>query len=181
MIHCSHPSRGIDLTAGNCTASKVPLPQSLVCNDESRHDLARDDPLNRVSCVRVGLSRPDRRHLVPLLHIDGPRDRATDYDEKGEGDPKTAYKDATLVVNYSTASTGVPINTNKFDVAKTEVRVKDLILQSSKSYLTLNGATVRVIDRTHKDGEGWGGTMETLVKGDGKVVWGVPGFLLFVR
>ena len=113
------------------------------------------------------------------IYISG-NDR-TPFPMPDDGDPKTAYKDATLVVNYSTASTGVPINTNKFDVAKTEVRVKDLILQSSKSYLTLNGATVRVIDRTHKDGEGWGGTMETLVKGDGEVVWGLPGFLLFVR
>ena len=113
------------------------------------------------------------------IYISG-NDR-TPFPMPDDGDPKTAYKDATLVVNYSTASTGVPINTNKFDVAKTEVRVKDLVLQSSKSYLTLNGATVRVIDRTHKDGEGWGGTTEALIKGDGEVVWGLPGFLLFVR
>ena len=107
----------------------------------------------------------------------------TPFPMPDDGDPKKAYKDATLVVNFSAAGNGVgvPINTSGFDPAKTEVRVGELDLHSPYSYLTLNGAKVRVVSRAHKDGAGWGGAKENLIKGEGEVIWGMPGMLLMVR
>ena len=62
--------------------------QPLVCNDQLRHHRTWHDPLHRVSSVRVDLTRPQRRHLVLFLHIDGARDRAAAYDEKCDDDPR---------------------------------------------------------------------------------------------
>ena len=99
-----------------------------------------------------------------------------------DGDPCKAHADASLSIDYASASSGngLLINTDGIDLAKDKIRLGDLNLKTAKSYVSPNGATVKVKSSAHKDGKKWGADKATLVVGPGDVVWST-GLLIGVR
>ena len=105
-----------------------------------------------------------------------------------DGDPKTAYRDATLVIGNATVS----LQNHDWETAGTSnhvIRVKDIVLTDAKSKVNLCGNVLKVSDGTHRNGrdwEGWDKANPTAAyekhvnEGGGKIVW-TQGTVLFVR
>lgn len=106
-----------------------------------------------------------------------------------DGDPKTAYRDATLVIGNATVS----LQNHDWETAGTSnhvICVKDIVLTDAKSKLNLCGNILKVSDLTHRGGRGWEGWTKSdktaayqkhVVEGGGAILWPTPGLMLFVR
>ena len=95
----------------------------------------------------------------------------TDFPMKEDGSPKRAYRAASL--ELGAGSTLVLTN---------DVTVFDLDVKHAKAKIDLNGRTLRIVSRAHKDGLGWLAPTGTCVTArGGKLIWGDKGFLLMIR
>ena len=105
-----------------------------------------------------------------------------------DGDPKTAYRDATLMIGNATVS----LQNHDWETAGTSnhvIRVKDIVLTDAKSKLNLCGNVLKVSDGTHRNGRGWEGrdkanptvAYEKHVVEDGGTIKWCQGMLLFVK
>jgi hypothetical protein len=93
---------------------------------------------------------------------------ATSFPMSGDGSAKTAYAKATVCVQSGTL------------YVLADTKVKDINITGGK--INLQGHTIRVLSKTHKNGKGWtGGTYANcVVENGGKIIW-VGGLNLTVR
>ena len=95
----------------------------------------------------------------------------TDFPMKEDGSPKRAYRAASL--ELGAGSTLVLTN---------DVTVFDLDVKHANAKIDLNGCTLRIVSREHKDGRGWLAPTGTCVTAHGgSLIWGQPGLAIIVR
>ena len=95
----------------------------------------------------------------------------TDFPMKEDGSPKRAYRAASL--ELGAGSTLVLTN---------DVTVFDFDVKHANAKIDLNGCTLRIVSREHKDGRGWLAPTGTCVTArGGSLIWGQPGLAIIVR
>ena len=111
----------------------------------------------KVNEVRVGSELPASKSL-------------TDFPMPDDGNAKKVYRETALIGEK---------NVTFFLTADT--KVYDLDLLSATSKIDLNGHTLMIYSKEHKNGRGWGDTLDNLViKNGGEIVW-PSGFVITVK
>ena len=94
-----------------------------------------------------------------------------------DGPIQTAFKSVRLEVDGGLVSI-----TNAHWTAGMTLKIADLNLKTSGSYIDLLGNRVRVMKLDHRDGKNWGAAKETLVREHGGTLeWALPGNMLIVK
>ena len=104
---------------------------------------------------------PGDGHHGGTIYIEGRQNIYTSYGTgftqfpmAADGDPRRAYKNATLVIG---AGANIRMVTSEALPAGGAMKVKDIVFEASTPYFNFYNTKILVMTLTHKDGAGWTG------------------------
>ena len=137
---------------------------------------------------------PGDGHHGGTIYIEGRQNIYTSYGTgftqfpmAADGDPRRAYKNATLVIG---AGANIRMVTSEALPAGGAMKVKDIVFEASTPYFNFYNTKILVMTLTHKDGAGWtGGDYESRISAgrigtggsSGGIEWYRGGFTVRVR
>ena len=137
---------------------------------------------------------PGDGHHGGTIYIEGRQNIYTSYGTgftqfpmAADGDPRRAYKNATLVIG---AGANIRMVTSEALPAGGAMKVKDIVFEASTPYFNFYNTKILVMTLTHKDGAGWtGGDYESRITASristggssGGIEWNRYGMTIHVR
>ncbi len=137
---------------------------------------------------------PGDGHHGGTIYIEGRQNIYTSYGTgftqfpmAADGDPRRAYKNATLVIG---AGANIRMVTSEALPAGGAMKVKDIVFEASTPYFNFYNTKILVMTLTHKDGAGWtGGDYESRITAEristggssGGIEWNRYGMTIHVR
>ena len=104
---------------------------------------------------------PSDGHHGGTIYVEGRQNIYTSYGTgftqlpmPADGDPKRAYKNATLVIG---AGANIRMVTNETLTAGAAMKVKDIVFEDSTPYFNFYNVKILAMTTAHKDGTGWTG------------------------